>query len=153
MSSAHLQLFWPEFLSCHCANHCRPMDLVPEVVRWFVESIARKAVPARILESEREARVNNIFLQSSVTVAMWQLHIEAGEPQLPPCSLCGLPTGSFCEGCDRARNPLCTICKRAGDNRCRLCNDPEEVHPLGAPLRSTLLRRRDGTAITSSDGE
>jgi len=123
MSSAHSQLFWPEFLSCHSTNHCRPMDLVPPIVRWLVEQIACRAVPARILESEREARVNNIWLQSSFTVAMWQLQIYAGLPQLPPCSLCGLPTRGFCDGCERACNSLCTMCKRAGDNRCRLCTE------------------------------
>ena len=63
------------------------MDLVPEVVRLFVQTVERRAVPARILESERQSRVNCVFVRCSFTVAVWQIHIEAGEPQLRPCSL------------------------------------------------------------------
>ena len=134
MSSAHSQLFGPEFLSCHCANHGRPMDLVPDVVRLFVETVERRAVPARILESERQARVNCVLLRCSFTAAVWQCNIEAGEPQLRPCSLCGLPTGSFCDGCEE-HYPLCSICQGEGDDRCRLC---KEKPPAWSPAWSNL---------------
>ena len=120
MSSAHLQLFWREFLSCHCANRCRPMDLVPENVRKDVQEVARTAIPARSLESERQARVNCELVRCSFTMAVWQIHFEAGQLLLPPCSLCGLPTGGFCDGCEE-HNPLCSICEGEGDDRCRLC--------------------------------
>ncbi len=82
-------------------------DLVPSDEKREAERLAATRPVARIGLASPEARWACPALRAASALNVWALQARYGFPQVPQCGACGLPTGSFCDGCGYA---FCTMC-------------------------------------------
>jgi hypothetical protein len=86
------------------AESC-PTPLLPEAMT----RLKRKSVP---------------IFRARYSVFIWSQQLVAGKPMLPACTWCGLPTGYWCDDCEKKGiRPMRAICNRceAEEHKCKPC--------------------------------
>ena len=100
------------------------MDLVHPHLRSITESLASRVPWARPQCIIEETLLTDPFMRAAYTMFIWEQQKQRGLAQTPPCQVCGLPAGNWCDQCEQLQRrpfaPLCTSCESAGRS-CRLC--------------------------------
>ncbi len=80
---------------------------------------------ARVQTASISDRRRDPALKQAFTIECWRRgRLERGTEfiQLPPCEVCGIPTGSWCDACDNEHAALCLTCEEDGF-LCDACAD------------------------------